>query len=99
MAFRVAVEALRILLARAQLDAVIKPLDQEGAWDKMKDPQQHTTGVTLLSRYTHLSSHNSSPTNQTTLINFCTHGYDGRRRKVFIVIGDGFDSRIVLEDT
>uniref|UniRef100_A0A8C1M2C2 Maestro heat-like repeat-containing protein family member 1 n=1 Tax=Cyprinus carpio TaxID=7962 RepID=A0A8C1M2C2_CYPCA len=48
--FRVAVEALRILLGRAQLDAVVKPLDQEGAWDKMKDPQQHTTGVTLLSR-------------------------------------------------
>uniref|UniRef100_A0A671LPS1 Maestro heat-like repeat-containing protein family member 1 n=1 Tax=Sinocyclocheilus anshuiensis TaxID=1608454 RepID=A0A671LPS1_9TELE len=46
----VAVEALRILLGRAQLDAVMKPLDQEGAWDKMKDPQQHTTGVTLLSR-------------------------------------------------
>ncbi|KAG1947998.1 maestro heat-like repeat-containing protein family member 1 isoform X1 [Pimephales promelas] len=46
----VAVEALRILLGRAQLDAVVKPLDQEGAWDKMKDPQQHTTGVTLLSR-------------------------------------------------
>uniref|UniRef100_A0A8C1WZR3 Maestro heat-like repeat-containing protein family member 1 n=1 Tax=Cyprinus carpio TaxID=7962 RepID=A0A8C1WZR3_CYPCA len=45
--FRVAVEALRILLGRAQLDAVVKPLDQEGAWDKMKDPQQHTTGVTL----------------------------------------------------
>lgn len=53
--FRVAVEALRILLGRAQLDAVVKPLDQEGAWDKMKDPQQHTTGVTLLSRCTHLS--------------------------------------------
>ncbi|XP_041708066.1 maestro heat-like repeat-containing protein family member 1 isoform X1 [Coregonus clupeaformis] len=46
----VAVEALRILLARAQLDDVVKPLDQEGAWDKMKDPQQHTTGVTLLAR-------------------------------------------------
>lgn len=53
---RVAVEALRILLGRAQLNAVMKPLDQEGAWDKMKDPQQHTTGVTLLSRYTHLFS-------------------------------------------
>ncbi|XP_055780685.1 maestro heat-like repeat-containing protein family member 1 isoform X2 [Salvelinus fontinalis] len=46
----VAVEALRILLARAQLDDVVKPLDQEGAWDKMKDPQQHITGVTLLAR-------------------------------------------------
>uniref|UniRef100_A0A8K9XUK9 Maestro heat-like repeat family member 1 n=1 Tax=Oncorhynchus mykiss TaxID=8022 RepID=A0A8K9XUK9_ONCMY len=45
-----AVEALRILLARAQLDHVVKPLDQEGAWDKMKDPQQHITGVTLLAR-------------------------------------------------
>ncbi|KAM9404324.1 maestro heat-like repeat-containing protein family member 1 isoform 2-T4 [Salvelinus alpinus] len=46
----VAVEALRILLARAQLDDVVKPLDQEGAWDKMKDPQQHITGVTFLAR-------------------------------------------------
>uniref|UniRef100_A0A3P8XIB0 Maestro heat-like repeat family member 1 n=1 Tax=Esox lucius TaxID=8010 RepID=A0A3P8XIB0_ESOLU len=46
----VAVEALRILLARAQLDDVVNRLDQEGAWDKMKDPQQHPTGVTLLSR-------------------------------------------------
>uniref|UniRef100_A0A674EJI0 Maestro heat like repeat family member 1 n=1 Tax=Salmo trutta TaxID=8032 RepID=A0A674EJI0_SALTR len=47
---KVAVEALRILLARAQLDHVVKPLDQEGAWDKMKDPQQHIPGVTLLAR-------------------------------------------------
>ncbi|KAL2083907.1 hypothetical protein ACEWY4_019425 [Coilia grayii] len=46
----VAVEALRILLARAQLEEVVKPLDQDGAWDKMKNPQQHITGVTLLSR-------------------------------------------------
>ncbi|XP_031432555.1 maestro heat-like repeat-containing protein family member 1 isoform X2 [Clupea harengus] len=46
----VAVEALRILLARAQLEEVLKPLDQDGAWDKMKDPQQHIVGITLLSR-------------------------------------------------
>ncbi|XP_062848509.1 maestro heat-like repeat-containing protein family member 1 isoform X2 [Trichomycterus rosablanca] len=46
----VAVEALRILIARARLDSVIKALDQEDVWDRMKDPQQHTTGVTLLSR-------------------------------------------------
>lgn len=46
----VAVEALRILLARAHLDAVVKVLDQEAAWEKMKDSQQHTAGVTLLSR-------------------------------------------------
>ncbi|KAI4893277.1 hypothetical protein NFI96_019675 [Prochilodus magdalenae] len=46
----VAVEALRILLARARLDAVVKALDQDTAWDKMKDSQQHTVGVTLLSR-------------------------------------------------
>ncbi|TSK34778.1 Maestro heat-like repeat-containing protein family member 1 [Bagarius yarrelli] len=45
-----AVEALRILLARAHLDVVVKVLDQDAVWDKMKDPQQHTTGVTLLSR-------------------------------------------------
>ncbi|XP_006635903.2 maestro heat-like repeat-containing protein family member 1 isoform X1 [Lepisosteus oculatus] len=46
----VAVEALRILLARAQLEEVVKPLDLEGAWEKMKDPPQHTAGVTLLAR-------------------------------------------------
>ncbi|KAG9345013.1 hypothetical protein JZ751_009553 [Albula glossodonta] len=46
----VAVEAMRILLARAQLDEVVKPLDQEGAWEKMKDPQKHIDGVTLLAR-------------------------------------------------
>ncbi|XP_062395570.1 maestro heat-like repeat-containing protein family member 1 isoform X2 [Sardina pilchardus] len=46
----VAVEALRILLARAQLEEVVKPLDQDGAWEKMKDPQQHIEGITLLSR-------------------------------------------------
>uniref|UniRef100_A0AAR2JL30 Maestro heat-like repeat family member 1 n=1 Tax=Pygocentrus nattereri TaxID=42514 RepID=A0AAR2JL30_PYGNA len=46
----VAVEALHILLARAHLDAVVKALDQDAAWDKMKDSQQHTAGVTLLSR-------------------------------------------------
>src|SRR4029434_1392639 len=37
-AHRVAVEALRILLARAQLEEVLKPLDQDGAWDKMTRP-------------------------------------------------------------
>ena len=52
---RVAVDALRILLARVQLDEVVKRLDQDGAWDTMKDPQRHTTGVTLLSRYTYLT--------------------------------------------
>ncbi|XP_041105095.1 maestro heat-like repeat-containing protein family member 1 isoform X2 [Polyodon spathula] len=46
----VAVEALRILLARAQLDDVVKPLDQDGVWEQMKDPQQHAAGVTLLAR-------------------------------------------------
>lgn len=46
----VAVDALRILLARAQLDQVVKRLDSDKAWDAMKDPQQHTTGVTLLAR-------------------------------------------------
>ncbi|MGH0159549.1 UNVERIFIED_CONTAM: hypothetical protein FKN15_037747 [Acipenser sinensis] len=44
----VAVEALRILLARAQLDDVVKPLDQDGVWEQMKDPQQHAAGITLL---------------------------------------------------
>ncbi|KAG5856775.1 hypothetical protein ANANG_G00011450 [Anguilla anguilla] len=46
----VAVEAMRILLARAQLDEVVKPLDREGAWDKLKDPQKHIDGVTQLAR-------------------------------------------------
>uniref|UniRef100_A0AAY5EJV1 Maestro heat-like repeat family member 1 n=1 Tax=Electrophorus electricus TaxID=8005 RepID=A0AAY5EJV1_ELEEL len=46
----VAVEALRILLARAHLDAVVKALDEDAAWDKMKGSQQHTAGVTRLSR-------------------------------------------------
>lgn len=46
----VAVEALRILLARAQLDDVVKPLDQDGVWEQMKDPQQHAAGITLLAR-------------------------------------------------
>lgn len=45
-----AVEALHILLARAHLDVVVKASDQDAVWNKMKDPQQHTTGVTLLSR-------------------------------------------------
>ncbi|KAJ8290767.1 hypothetical protein GJAV_G00017250 [Gymnothorax javanicus] len=46
----VAVEAMRILLARAQLDEVVKPLDLEGAWDKLKDPQNHIDGVAMLAR-------------------------------------------------
>ncbi|KAK1795222.1 hypothetical protein P4O66_010397, partial [Electrophorus voltai] len=46
----VAVEALRILLARAHLDAVVKALDEDAAWDEMKGSQQHTAGVTRLSR-------------------------------------------------
>ncbi|KAK1173073.1 maestro heat-like repeat-containing protein family member 1 [Acipenser oxyrinchus oxyrinchus] len=46
----VAVEALRILLARAQLDDVVKPLDQDGVWEQMKDPQQHVAGITLIAR-------------------------------------------------
>ncbi|XP_028837282.1 maestro heat-like repeat-containing protein family member 1 isoform X2 [Denticeps clupeoides] len=46
----VAVDALRILLARAQLEDVVNRLDQEGAWEQIRDPQQHISGVTLLSR-------------------------------------------------
>ncbi|XP_060777885.1 maestro heat-like repeat-containing protein family member 1 isoform X2 [Neoarius graeffei] len=46
----IAVEALHILLSRAHLDVVVKVLDQDAVWDKMKDPQQHTAGITLLSR-------------------------------------------------
>ncbi|XP_034031218.1 maestro heat-like repeat-containing protein family member 1 isoform X2 [Thalassophryne amazonica] len=46
----VAAEALRILLARAQLDEVTKRLDEGNAWDAMKEPKTHTTGITLLAR-------------------------------------------------
>lgn len=48
---RVAADALRILLARAQLDEVMKRLDEDNAWDAMKEPNTHITGVTLLARY------------------------------------------------
>lgn len=47
---RVAAEALRILLARAQLDEVMKRLDEDNAWDAMKEPSTHVMGVTLLAR-------------------------------------------------
>lgn len=53
--FRVAADALRILLARAQLDEVTKRLDEENAWDAIKEENTHITGVTLLARYTHLT--------------------------------------------
>ncbi|KAJ8386836.1 hypothetical protein AAFF_G00166310 [Aldrovandia affinis] len=46
----VAVEALRVLLVRAQLEDTLRPLDLEGAWDKMKYLQQHTDGVSMLAR-------------------------------------------------
>ncbi|XP_067366221.1 maestro heat-like repeat-containing protein family member 1 isoform X1 [Channa argus] len=46
----VAADALRILLARAQLDEVMKRLDQDNAWDALKEPNTHITGVTLLAR-------------------------------------------------
>ncbi|KAM4581297.1 maestro heat-like repeat-containing protein family member 1 isoform 1-T1 [Odontesthes bonariensis] len=46
----VAADALRILLARAQLDEVMKRLDEENAWDAMKEQSTHVTGITLLAR-------------------------------------------------
>ncbi|XP_028280603.1 maestro heat-like repeat-containing protein family member 1 isoform X3 [Parambassis ranga] len=46
----VAADALRILLARAQLDEVMKRLDEDNAWDAMKEPKTHIEGVTLLAR-------------------------------------------------
>ncbi|XP_037308997.2 maestro heat-like repeat-containing protein family member 1 isoform X1 [Pungitius pungitius] len=46
----VAADALRILLARAQLDEVMKRLDEDKAWDAIKEPNTHITGVTLLAR-------------------------------------------------
>lgn len=47
---RVATDALRILLARAQLDEVMKRLDEDNAWDAIKEQSTHTKGVTLLAR-------------------------------------------------
>ncbi|XP_056300772.1 maestro heat-like repeat-containing protein family member 1 [Pseudoliparis swirei] len=46
----VAADALRILLARAELDEVMKRLDEDKAWDAMKEAASHATGVTLLAR-------------------------------------------------
>ncbi|CAG12883.1 unnamed protein product, partial [Tetraodon nigroviridis] len=46
----VAAEALQILLARAQLDEVIKRLEEEKAWDAIKEQNTHISGVTLLAR-------------------------------------------------
>ncbi|XP_047455118.1 maestro heat-like repeat-containing protein family member 1 isoform X1 [Mugil cephalus] len=46
----VAADALRILLARAQLDEVMKRLDEDNAWDAMREPITHIKGVTLLAR-------------------------------------------------
>ncbi|KAM6910364.1 maestro heat-like repeat-containing protein family member 1 isoform 1-T1 [Xenentodon cancila] len=46
----VAAEALRILLARVQLDEVMKRLDEDNAWDAMKEPSTHVVGVTLLAK-------------------------------------------------
>ncbi|MED6250664.1 hypothetical protein ATANTOWER_004214 [Ataeniobius toweri] len=46
----VAAEALRILLARAQLDEVMNRLDENNAWDALKEQNTHITGVTLLAR-------------------------------------------------
>lgn len=50
LCFRVAADALRILLARAQLDEVLKRLDEDNAWDAIKETNTHITGVTLLAR-------------------------------------------------
>lgn len=49
--FRVAAEALHILLARAQLDEVLKRLEEEKAWDAIKEQNTHIDGITLLARY------------------------------------------------
>ncbi|XP_041649053.1 maestro heat-like repeat-containing protein family member 1 [Cheilinus undulatus] len=46
----VAADALRILLARAQLDEVMKRLDEDNAWEAMKEQNTHISGVTLLAR-------------------------------------------------
>uniref|UniRef100_A0A3B3CBG5 Maestro heat-like repeat family member 1 n=1 Tax=Oryzias melastigma TaxID=30732 RepID=A0A3B3CBG5_ORYME len=44
----VAADALRILLARVQLDEVSKRLEEDKAWDAIKEPSTHIMGVTLL---------------------------------------------------
>ncbi|XP_018587460.2 maestro heat-like repeat-containing protein family member 1 [Scleropages formosus] len=44
----VAVEAMHVLLGRAQLDQVLQALDADGAWIRMRDPQQYIEGVALL---------------------------------------------------
>ncbi|KAM9310205.1 maestro heat-like repeat-containing protein family member 1 isoform 2-T2 [Pholidichthys leucotaenia] len=46
----VAADALRILLARVQLDEVMKRLDEDKAWDQLKEASTHINGVTLLAR-------------------------------------------------
>lgn len=46
----VAADALRILLARAQSDEVMKRLDEDKAWDSIREPNTHITGITLLAR-------------------------------------------------
>ncbi|XP_035284058.1 maestro heat-like repeat-containing protein family member 1 [Anguilla anguilla] len=51
----VAVEALRVLLVRAQLEKMLRALKLVGAWEKIRDLQQHTEGVTLLAR--HMAKH------------------------------------------
>jgi len=70
LCFRVAADALRILLARAELDEVMKRLDEDKAWDAMKEAASHATGVTLLARcvyYTRLDrSVNQTVTAHTT---------------------------------
>uniref|UniRef100_A0A8C7X9D7 Maestro heat-like repeat family member 1 n=1 Tax=Oryzias sinensis TaxID=183150 RepID=A0A8C7X9D7_9TELE len=47
---RVAADALRILLARVQLDEVSKRLEEDKAWDAIKEASTHITGVTLLAK-------------------------------------------------
>lgn len=56
--FRAAAEALRILLARAQLDEVLKRLEEEKAWDAIKEQNTHMSAVTLLARYPPCSRRN-----------------------------------------
>uniref|UniRef100_A0A8C7X9H7 Maestro heat-like repeat family member 1 n=1 Tax=Oryzias sinensis TaxID=183150 RepID=A0A8C7X9H7_9TELE len=46
----VAADALRILLARVQLDEVSKRLEEDKAWDAIKEASTHITGVTLLAK-------------------------------------------------
>ncbi|XP_018618550.2 maestro heat-like repeat-containing protein family member 1 isoform X3 [Scleropages formosus] len=93
----VAVEALRILLARAQLEEVLKPLDSEGAWEKMQDPKKHMDGVTLLARA--MAKH-AGPRLPTIVENLCpslNNIYECQRITVIAFFSELLNHHVVTE--